>query len=65
MAVSANDYDRYVFCPVVASSYELAEQLAHADEYDYTRMHEFKEEMLGGCDGRSNARIVEYLIENA
>ena len=63
MTNNANRFESFLFCPVVQSSEELAEQLAHVDRYDYRPMRAFRERMLGGCDGHSVERVIRYLLE--
>ena len=56
-----NMYDQYQFCPVIKTSYELADHLKNIDNYDFTKMDEFKEKYLTKCDGHSVERLANYI----
>ncbi len=57
----SNEFESYIFGPIVTTAYDLASQLKQSDSYDYSRMRQFREEMFAGCDGSSVNRVVEYL----
>ena len=61
MSLNANRFEQYLFCPIVQNSYELAQQIAHLDTYDYTAMERFKKDYLTYCDGQSTARVADYV----
>lgn len=63
MTMSA-EFEQYLFCPVVESATQLAKQLQHVNEYDYTAMKAFADRVFSGCDGHSVQRVIEYLLEN-
>lgn len=60
----ANKFEDLLFCPIVESSYELAEQLKKIDNYDFGPMDAFREKYLEKCDGKSMQRLVEYIKNN-
>ena len=57
----ANEFESYIYGPVVTTADDLARELKDVENYDYTRMRRFKEEMFAGCDGHSVDRVVELL----
>lgn len=63
LSMNAASFEKYLFCPIVRTAAELAEQLAHLNEYDYAPMEKFRADMLAGCDGHSVDRIIEYLMQ--
>lgn len=62
MSANAGDFDSFLFCPLVSSSEELADELLSVESYDFGPMEEFAASMLDGCDGNSSKRVVEYLL---
>ena len=64
MSQNANHFEEYIFCPVVRTSEELADQLKNLDSYDYSLMERFKQEMYADCDGHSAQRVVDYVLEH-
>lgn len=63
MSFNANSFEKFIFCPIVHSAKELADQIKDIDNYDYTDMDRFRDTYLSGCDGHSTNRIVEYVME--
>ena len=57
-------FDDYIFGPIVATASDLANQLKQIGKYDYRPMKAFKEKMFSGCDGNSTKRVVDYLLED-
>ena len=62
LSLNANDFERFLFCPLVRSAYELAEHLDRIEDYDYGPMEEFVRVNMRDCDGRSTEPLVEYLM---
>ena len=62
LSLNANDFDKFIFCPLVRSANELAEHLGRIEDYNYGPMEEFVRVNMRDCDGRSTERLVEYLI---
>lgn len=62
LTLARKNYKEILFCPIVKSSAELAEELAHIESYDYGKMEQFFTKYMGGCDGRSINRVVEYIL---
>lgn len=60
----SSEFEQYLFCPLVESSTQLAQQLQNIDVYDYTAMREFTDRVFSGCDGHSLQRVVDYLLEH-
>jgi hypothetical protein len=62
MSMNANDFESFLFCPLVSSSEELAAELSDLSSFDYGPMEEFCAYALSGCDGNSAMRAAKYLI---
>ena len=56
-----NNYEQYQFCPVIKTSYELADHLKNIDNYDFAEMDQFKDKYLTMCDGHSVERLADYI----
>lgn len=63
MSQNAPKFDSLLFCPVVETAEQLAEQLKQIDHYDYSKMESFREQYFGACDGKSIERVVSYLAD--
>lgn len=61
--IARNNYEDMVFCPVVNSAVELAEQLENVDTYDYSGLEKFVARWMDGCDGKSMERVVNYIAD--
>lgn len=61
---NALKFESLIFCPVVETAEQLAEQLNQIDCYDYSRMEEFREQYFGACDGKSTERVIEYISDH-
>lgn len=61
MSMNSAAFEKFLFCPVVASAEALAKALKQLDSYDYAPMEAFRDTMLSGCDGHSVERLVAYL----
>ena len=64
MKCRANEFEEFLFCPVISSSKDLAEQLTILDEYDYTQQERFVGKMLTWCDGHSIDNVINYIKNN-
>lgn len=62
MSLHANAFDQNLFCPIVRTEQELADQLKQIDHYDYQKMDQFREKMFANCDGHSMERVRDYLL---
>ena len=62
MSLHANAFDQNLFCPIVRTEQELANQLKQIDHYDYQKMDQFREKMFTNCDGHSMERVRDYLL---
>ena len=60
--VKVFDYTECLFGPIVHSSRELAEKLKDVEDYDYSRLHAFREKYMGDCDGHSTERVVDFIL---
>ncbi len=57
------DYDAMTPGPVVSTTAELADYLAHVDErYDAQAMAEFRTRFMSACDGHATARIAQTIM---
>ena len=59
---TAKEFEDLLFCPVVRTSQELAEQILSDEPYDYAKMDRFRSSMMEACDGHSTERTADYLI---
>ena len=64
MSQNANHFEELIFCPVVRTAEELADQLKNLDSYDYSLMERFRQEMYADCDGHSSQRVADYVLEH-
>lgn len=61
MTLNAMRFEELLFCPIVKSSFELAEQIRKQDSFDYSKMDAFREKYFDGCDGHAVERAVNYI----
>ena len=64
MSVNANDFEKFLFCPLITSAEDLAEELKKIDEYDFKPMEKFREWMFGSCDGHSVERVIQFILND-
>lgn len=64
MTLNANDFQSFIFGPIVRNSFDLAEQLQDVENYDYSKMESFRRRMFGGCSGHSVDSVMEYLLSD-
>lgn len=58
------NFEEFIFGPVITTSLDLAKELKQVDTYDYSNMKAFRNKMLSGCDGKSVERVVDYLLDH-
>ena len=58
------NFDDYIFGPIVSTALDLVNQLKQKKNYNYQPMKAFREKMFSGCDGNSVKRVVDYLCED-
>jgi hypothetical protein len=62
LTMNKEKFREFLFCPVVNSSIELAQELEKVESYDFHPMEKFRNEWMNQCDGNSVQRVVEYLL---
>ncbi len=56
-------FEQLLFGPIIVDAIDLARELDHIEDYDYTKMDEFRCRYFTSCDGHSTERVVQYLSE--
>ena len=55
-------YDEFTPGPVVATSEEVVDYLAHVDErFDRTQVAAFREKFMSACDGHATERVMKWV----
>lgn len=63
MSLNGNQFDKFLFCPLVCSAEQLGKRIHDIQFYDYGPMDSFCRKMLTFCDGYSSERVVQYLMK--
>ena len=61
----AQEFNKLLFCPLVSSSDDLAKEISHIDQYDYSMFEGFRNEMFSYCDGHSVKRMADYICNES
>lgn len=56
-------YESFVPGPIVKSTEGLVSELGRIEQFDRKKLSDFCKQYMGGCDGHSTKRILEYVLE--
>ena len=59
--LNINDFSEIDFCPIIKTSYDLINHIKQIDNYDYTKINQFRELNYGDCKGQSMENVLKYI----